>query len=506
MKRIVSLDDLCLFCEQNKLDDFEAENDTVLAVNIPASFSFTREIDSVELAPVTIKACHDDINKNRSNIDIEVIKEAADSFKNRPILAEIIEKDDGDFDFGVHAFQKDEDGNVIFTERPVGIIPESCNPRVEYDEDKKKNYLYVDGYIYESYGNQTMEILDRRGGNVDVSIEIGITKFSYDRKKKILDIQEFVFLGVTLLGEDVRPAMEGAHLEVADFELKINKNEQTKFSANNDEPQKGGFEMNKEKISELMAKYSITELPFADEELSGKSDEELETLFAEKFKVAEGDEYEEDDEDEPEDGEDLEDEDDEEDEEHYSYSVTLGKETFSSTLPLNDKIAALNSLVNKVYRADDTWYSTLVYDNELVMLNCWGDSGQKGYRQAYEEKADGTYALVGERVEVFATWLTKEEQAEAEKMRTEYTQKLEREVQTAKDAILNDESYSVMSESAEWKELVKNVDTFSVDELNVRAAALFGNFCKAQNNKNQKSAVQISIKRSNRKTPYGSLF
>ena len=32
-----------------------------------------------------------------------------------------------------------------------------------------------------------------------------------------------------------------------------------------------------------MTKYSITELPFSNEELSGKTDEELEAMFVDKF-------------------------------------------------------------------------------------------------------------------------------------------------------------------------------------------------------------------------------
>ena len=114
MRRIMSLDELCLFCEQSSTSEFEAAGDTVIAVSIPASFSYKRDIDATELIPVTIKACHDNINTNKSSIPLEAMEDAKESFKNRPILAEIVETEDGEFDFGSHARYKEKDDTFTF--------------------------------------------------------------------------------------------------------------------------------------------------------------------------------------------------------------------------------------------------------------------------------------------------------------------------------------------------------------------------------------------------------
>ena len=78
------------------------------------------------------------------------MEKALPSFKNRPILGYIHEVD-GQYEFYGHNMHLDENDNVVYDEIPVGIVPESCDARLEYDEEKDKTYCVINGYIYEEY-------------------------------------------------------------------------------------------------------------------------------------------------------------------------------------------------------------------------------------------------------------------------------------------------------------------------------------------------------------------
>ena len=130
------------------------------------------------------------------------MKQAIPSFYNRPILGYIQKIDDADgeshYDFAGHEMEFDDDGNIEYKETVVGVIPESCNPQIVYHEEYEKDYLEVDGFIYEDY-THAAEIL-RDKGECSVSVELAIDELSYQADKKILNIDKFHFTGVTILG------------------------------------------------------------------------------------------------------------------------------------------------------------------------------------------------------------------------------------------------------------------------------------------------------------------
>jgi len=65
----------------------------------------SREDETEGLVPVHLKACHTLLNRNKTYISEEVMENALPSIKNRPILADIIQRDDGKYDFRSHDFQ-----------------------------------------------------------------------------------------------------------------------------------------------------------------------------------------------------------------------------------------------------------------------------------------------------------------------------------------------------------------------------------------------------------------
>lgn len=83
-----------------------------------------------------------------------------------------------------HEFYVDEDTNeLIYEEAPVGVIPESADLKLEYDEENEKTYLVGSGLLWKNYSSAS-EIIERMNGECKVSVEIAIDKFSYDAKEK----------------------------------------------------------------------------------------------------------------------------------------------------------------------------------------------------------------------------------------------------------------------------------------------------------------------------------
>ena len=464
-KKLFTFDDLySFFLNQNKNVNFNSkESDTEIVVQVLGSLSFEKENAYEGFALVHLQACHTDRNRNGSSISAKTMTKAFPTFKNKPILAYIheIENEDGEMEevFGWHAMHEDENGDTVYDERMVGIIPESSSPTLEYDKDKKKYYVNIDGFIYEEYSH-AKDILERMG-EASVSIEINVTQLSYDAKEKLLLIEDFYLNGVTILGKDpdgndVEAGMEGSNIKLTDFSKEhnsmfslngdlldaINKLNETLASFNIESLEKGG-ESQMNKFEELLAKYGKTadDIDFDYESLS---DEELETKFEELF----GNENDEDntpptkddsendnqddeqnnneddnqdysnEEDNQEDNqEDNVDEDDSKDKtEEYSIEYSVNNMTFKTSL--NDIQYALTTLVNDTYaESDGTYYSCIVYDDCVVMVDYWTGTA---YRQSYKVRK-GVYSLTGDRVSVRAVYLTADEEAEVDKMKTNYS-------------------------------------------------------------------------------------
>ena len=309
-----TLDDLYEFYnKQNKTCVFNSkESNSTIIVQMPETIKFSDDYDpTYNLLPVHLMSCHLLENRNRSSISRKSMNEAIPSFKNRPILGYIQKIDDGDgnfhYDFAGHEMEFDEDGNIEYKEKVVGVIPESCNPKIVYNNEHDKDYLEVDGLIYEDY-THAAEIL-RDKGQCDVSIEIAVDALSFDAKTKIMNIDQFHFLGVTILGvttdeshEKIEPGMEGSNITISDFSAENNSlifnKENFKeeiisdvlsridyikaFAENSKE---GGKPKEMDKFNELLAKYNktIDDITFDYKDMSN---EELEVAFANAFETA----------------------------------------------------------------------------------------------------------------------------------------------------------------------------------------------------------------------------
>lgn len=162
------------------------------------------------------------------------------------------------------------------------------------------------------------------------------------------------------------------------------------------------------------------------------------------------------------------------------YSITTGEKSANFEVSLDEKIWALSDLVNAQYgESDNCWYSVKVYENYLIMYDYWTCIA---YKQTYSQDGDN-FSLTGDRVEVYATYLTKEELDEVEAMRSNYASLVEykenaefAKLHTQREEILNAEKYNDLRDTDEFKALVENMDQYSLVDLKKEAKVIFADF------------------------------
>ena len=180
---------------------------------------------------------------------------------------------------------------------------------------------------------------------------------------------------------------------------------------------------------------------------------------------------------------------------------------------------ALYQLLN-AYSDDGYSYAWIieVYDNKFIYED-WTDEGYKFFRQTYSKDGDNV-ALDGERVEVFNEWLSKDEKDALSTLKSDYAElKAFKEkydatqVKTEKEAILNSEEYSEISNSDEFKALISEMDKYSVEEIKVKADLLYAASMKKKfMNESKKSENKHSVgfnyqaKPNKKKQAYSGLF
>lgn len=508
-RKLLTIDDLYDYysSKMQNVHFSSKTDDEELVVQVNGTMNFEQYDDSEGLVPVTLYACHDGKNARNLYISTEVLEKALPSFSNRPILGYIRKMDDGEYQFAGHEMHVDQDGELVHDEVPVGIINESAERSIQKDAKTGKSFVAISGLLFDEYSHAA-KIIEKKA-ECPVSVELTIRELAYNANEQMLEINDFYFSGVTILGKRdngamVKPAMEGSNIKLADFS-KINnsvfskedniltilnelkeKIESFNFAINKNSKEGGNQTM---KIDELFEKYDKT-IDDIDFDYEGLSDEELEQKFAEAFGEPSSDE-----------------EDDDEGD---------GKEKFSKVFEISheDIRYSLYNLLRKIEIIDECCYYIDAVYNDYFIYSQYNTSNV--YRQGYITNEDDNVVFDGERSHVNVEYLTDEELEALNVMRANF-EDITKELAKYKDEstkieILNSADYSLVADSEEFKALQKQENHFnmSIEEMTAKADSILLEASKHQNfsvkDIDGKVGAKILPNTKKRIKNYGTLF
>ena len=185
---------------------------------------------------------------------------------------------------------------------------------------------------------------------------------------------------------------------------------------------------------------------------------------------------------------------------------------------------ALYNLIAIYEEEDNEWYSIHTVYDEYFIMQGWING--KFFKQGYSVDEENI-SLEGDRQEVFQMLLTESEKITIEQLRSNYAALEEQynelkafkdsydaaQVKAQKDAIFAKEEYECLKDNESFKQLVKEAEKYSVDEVSVKADLIFAAHVKATGEFSAKKeeepkAMHFSINSVDEvnKKPYGSLF
>jgi len=535
MKKLLTLDDLVQFCQDQKLYSFNAkETGKPLCVLAPATFKQNEEQDEQSsLLYATVTAFHTGLNRNHSNVTVDAAKKAMKTMAYKPILANFAMTESGDLDFTSHDFTVNDDGEIEYQERQIGCFT-ADDPYMEQDPDNEdRQYVYATCAIPREY-TAAADIIERKNGT-KVSVELIVNEMAFDTKKKELLLTDVEVSGLTCLGtnpetgEEVKEGMEGARLDIADFSVEKNSvcfdkaieimqglkqsldNYITAFA----ESTKGGketmeiFEENVE-ATEASEEETVVEEMAETEQVETEAETEEST---EEVTVTEA---------ESEETTDVTPEEDSEAEltdNFATLSITVNGETKTFSSSLVEKLNALTTLINQTYGESDNDYFDCDADEERKEVYAHGWWSGKHFKQKYSVKKD-VYALQGDRVDVFAKYLTQDEINQLDQMKANYAEISEKlakyEAEPEKLEILNSADYSSISDSEEFVAFKAQDAHFdmSVEDVRAKADEMLLNAAKAgkvdfaaqADEKKEVGMKKLPINRQKKQGRYGGIF
>lgn len=199
------------------------------------------EINDSQFVKARMRCFSDGMTSHRYSFSLDVLRGAESTILGKPLLwAYSIWTDDAN----------EHDASEII----CGFIPKDAKDAditYEYDEDLHKTFMYVNCYIWAVYAKKLMQIFERTDGIKDVSTELWLIDSTEHVEEKYSEVNQFAYTGVTILGESVNPACQGANIEI----LKFSENEflkakekfekQLNNSSNSESSNDGSFFMSK---------------------------------------------------------------------------------------------------------------------------------------------------------------------------------------------------------------------------------------------------------------------
>ena len=542
VKKLLTLEQLAKFCEDNNFLTFNSkESGYTLSVQVPGDLVFEEDKEDDSLMFVRVKVCHTLLNRNKSYISEDNMKKAMPTLKYKPLLASIIENENGELDFNGHDMNivEDEDGNtsIEYIEKQVGTFTND-DPYLEYDEKNDKTYVIATAAIPRDY-TKAAEIIERKNGT-KVSCELQIDSMSFNAKERYLELIDFIFTGVACLGESVKEGMAGSRLDIVDFSTQNNSlkyeedsnlikvmtkltealNNNIKAYAENTSRKEDNpvadVELNNENVEEVTEEPIVMEE--ATEETQPTEEEVTQVESTEEAEVT-PEEVEEN----VEKNMEITEEETPTNEYSIKFSMMDGENTREFSLSLSEKLYAMNMLVNETYsELDNDYYDVNVYEDEKY-VEMYGWFTGKAYRQSFKVKKD-SYQLIGDRIEVHCKYLSDDEIKALDQMKADYaalqntyeekTALLEKyESEPAKMEVLDSTKYSYVADTKEFNELKDNHFDLSVEEVTNKANEILLSYAESGSLKfstdeeHKENYRQIPYVKAEKKTGrYGNLF
>lgn len=466
------------------------------SVSLATTYDLDESFDSNRFIKMRLRVCHDGVNPNGSNFDINDMNAAKDTLKNIPILANVEFDEDGQPQFGSHdmSIEKDQVNNgeyrLVYKEVPIGVIPETNNYEVaEYDG---KNYVYVDGYVWRGYSNYAEDIIER-DKNIKLSMEISVNEFTFNAAKKIYNITDYKYTGITFLNNDLGTGMKNAMATTETFDEKNDINE--KMLIIMQELNDALVTFNKKNTEEGgkkdMEDNNVTPVP--TEPAATMSNFDGAPIVEATPTSPEND------------------------------APTPANDKFVKKFELShdDVRCALYALLEPVETENNDWYYIeSVYDTYFDYVS-WNDSSM--HRQDYTKDGENI-AFDGEVQDIFVEKLTSNEKAALDAMRSNFVT-MQNELSELKEYKLNIEKEFALAEKQEiiskWSENLKDVaefealkdkiEDYSKEDLERECKCIFADtkatFTFAAKAKDD-SVVRIPVveKETTPDSPYGNLF
>lgn len=443
----------------------------VTTVKLPTHFEKTEGLDNdSRFQKVKIYIAHTGENLNNSVFSYDVLENMIPSLANIPILGYVGVNDDNEEDFRGHEKRltlKDDKFKLSFATHAYGFIPEDNN--AHFETTGGKEWLVTNGYLWTRFVD-AMELFKDANGSKGQSMEVGDAEgYTDDRGRMVFTNARFT--GLCILGDDVPPAMAGSTIStifskedfkstfeemLAEFSAEKGENSLATKKKQDDESvvatpsssakseegksatpassatssaskpaEPAKAEDDKAKASPASTDSSTSDKASSDEHEGTEDDVEMsadkddkDTISLNKNESAF--KKEEDDKDNEEDGsDDSEDDDDPEDKKKFACGTDDKKKKKAQfELSLSDREMSFLQQVREQYNDADVYTSivSVFGDYGIVRVSGYELNDSQYFSIPYTVNADDSIKL-GDKTEVFPTYLTESEKTEVENNR-----------------------------------------------------------------------------------------
>lgn len=403
-------------------------------------------------------------NRNFSYMSKENIQRCLPTLSYAPVVGHLIDKLDEDGNptgekyMGGHDYYIDDDWNLKSACVPYGVVKADSfdfETVKEYEDEIETEYLTAEVVLWTGRYPELMEAIYSDDFYFNQSMEINVSEFRpYEEDSNYTELTDFTYSALCLLGKaDDKTSPE--HTEPCFVESKVIPVQ---------------YSLEKEEFSKVMGELK-NELAFYfnKDNTDGKEDEVVENEKEEVVETVE--------------------EVNEESTEEVIENTTEG----TPDAEVNEDTNAESE--NEEVQENETVVEASVEETveETVEM-----SELDSLKAEYEEYKN-SHSHTNEEFDELQKY---HDDAEFEKIHAE------------RDAMLSDEKYSVLAENEAFSELKKNMDNYSIADLEKEAKVIFadyvssvGTFSMNDSNKKSTSKIRFSMKKDTGKTKaYSTLF